>query len=337
MSSSDDEINNIPKKRGRPRKLNDSDGKKNDAKKGGKKEERDIILFMPIQLNKNKQLFTKKPDNVQIDSKKSEQQNCDSDNNFDNSSDNSSETESIDNFDSDIENISYSDISEFSDNKYKEMYEKECDVGRKKELMIKKLQTEIDKIKLQKGNSVFEIRDHRELIKRYVDFNFIDKNTNNIIDVKKTEIHCWWCAHQFDVLPCFIPERYYKDKYYVFGCFCSANCASSYNLNMNDYKTNERHSLIKRIYCQLSQNDLTLAPPKEVLKRFGGIVEIDDYRRNFITCKKEYRMTLPPMLAITHVIEEITVTTNETKNIGFSNKKMPIARNNLFGKFGIKV
>ena len=56
---------------------------------------------------------------------------------------------------------------------------------------------------------------------------------------------------------------------------------------MNDYKINDRYSLIKKIYEELHSNDsgklkeLKLAPPKEILKKYGGSIDIEEYRKCF--------------------------------------------------------
>ena len=52
-------------------------------------------------------------------------------------------------------------------------------------------------------------------------------NTNNIC--KKSD--CFWCTCSFDSPNIYIPSGSFKDKYNVYGCFCSPECACSYLFN----------------------------------------------------------------------------------------------------------
>lgn len=139
-----------------------------------------------------------------------------------------------------------------------------------------------------------------------LDINLIDNTNGKTIICNKTNIACWWCTYNFDTLPCFIPEKYDDNKYYVFGCFCSCNCAASYNLNMNDYKVYDRYSLIKRLYGQIFGNDINISivPSREVLEKYGGPMTITEYRKNFSSTSKEYKLVMPSMVPIVPYIEE---------------------------------
>lgn len=134
-----------------------------------------------------------------------------------------------------------------------------------------------------------------------------------------TDICCWWCCHEFDTLPLGLPIKYKNKKYLIKGIFCSFNCLTAYNniykltpkhlinqlykdvtgtiiipnkslyrdflnkqLDINLFNNNEIHktnyinSLIK-----LTTDKLIPAPPKELLKKFGGVLTIDEYRQSF--------------------------------------------------------
>ena len=114
-------------------------------------------------------------------------------------------------------------------------------------------------------------------------------NTNFILHVNgkqtiknNTNLRCWWCTYQFKTSPCFIPIKYYNNKFHVFGCFCSYNCAAAYSLNLNDYKAAERHSLLKKLYSKVSGEpceNIKISPPKETLKDYGGTLTINQFRK----------------------------------------------------------
>jgi len=128
------------------------------------------------------------------------------------------------------------------------------------------------------------------------------KNGKSIVN-NPTRIVCWWCTYEFDSDPIFLPESYIDDKFYVLGCFCSFNCALSYNLNLNDYKIWERISLLNKMYYMTfgKYDIIKPAPSREILEKFGGSISIEEFRKSLL---KEYRLVFPPMIPIIPFIEE---------------------------------
>ena len=136
-------------------------------------------------------------------------------------------------------------------------------------------------------------------------YEFIDSN-NREEWPKSTNIYCMWCCHPFDMMPCAIPEKYVKGKYYLSGCFCSFNCAAAYNFNEKSYNTWERYSLLNHLYKELYNTyfiKIKLAPPKKTLKIFGGFFTIEEFRKNFLT-NNVYSVITPPMISLVPRIEE---------------------------------
>ena len=204
-----------------------------------------------------------------------------------------------------------------------------------------------------------EVKEYKSLLDEKINTGFIEKRVSkmniNFIDNKSGEqkildcvdICCWWCTYEFDTLPCFIPEKYDDGKYYVFGCFCSFNCAASYNINTNDYKIWERYSLLKKLYNKIhnTNEDISLAPDRETLKKFGGPLTIDEFRKNNNICEKEYRFIMPPMVSIIPLIEETfkdNVKFRKIKSFWSDdnlvlkrNKPLPNTKSNLIDTLGI--
>lgn len=150
---------------------------------------------------------------------------------------------------------------------------------------------------------------------------FISTDSNSKITIKKTNTKCWWCAHSFSNLPCFLPELYHNQTYHVTGCFCSFNCALAYNLYyLKDSKMHQRKALIFKLYRELhglnpgDSIDIREAPPKEILEDFGGNMSIEIFRRSFITVNKEYLVFVPPIKPITVTIEERNIESTEVNN-----------------------
>jgi hypothetical protein len=178
----------------------------------------------------------------------------------------------------------------------------------KKNAIIKKLRKEIDKIKEMNDGTIMSIEMSaiKNSKKTELDNKLFSVQDGKAILMEKTNIHCWWCCHQFDTLPCFIPDKFYNDTYYVFGCFCSPSCAFSYNLNMTDQRVNIRHSLLRRLYFKIfNVSFIPFAPQKELLKMFGGSLSIEEFRDSRLMLKRDIYTLLPPMVPLIPVVEEI--------------------------------
>ncbi len=133
----------------------------------------------------------------------------------------------------------------------------------------------------------------------------------------QTNIHCWWCCHQFDGPPCTLPEYIRRDKFYVSGCFCSFNCAASYNFNKNDNNVWERYTLLNLMYKKLYNLPfvkIEMAPPREVLKMFGGYMDIEEFRNYCIKQDRRFQVIKPPLISIIPKIEEQIYPKNKIVN-----------------------
>tara|TARA_B100001971_G_scaffold212175_1_gene241572 strand:+ start:98 stop:565 length:468 start_codon:yes stop_codon:yes gene_type:complete len=154
--------------------------------------------------------------------------------------------------------------------------------------------------------------------------------------MEEEKICCWWCTYQFDNLACGIPIKYEKKKYHVKGYFCSFNCALSYNDNENiDYLIKqERRCLLNLLYNIMEEKHerIKKAPKKECLIKFGGILTIEEFRKN----SKTYKLTYPPILPLIPELEEIElikdnkdITLNKNISQRF-NKKSNTSLDNFF-------
>ena len=163
-------------------------------------------------------------------------------------------------------------------------------------LKVKKLEEEINSAEIFFGD--YSVEKLKSSI-------FVNEN-NNFILVKETDILCWWCCHNFSTTPFPLPEKYYDKKYTVFGNFCGPSCACAYNIDINDHKLWERNSLILKLYNELIDKEIDNiypAPPKQLLKKFGGNSTIEEFRNK---TKNIYssRLIIPPMVPLTTLIEE---------------------------------
>jgi len=134
----------------------------------------------------------------------------------------------------------------------------------------------------------------------YLEYNFKQSWPSS------TRINCLWCCEEFEHEPYGIPMKKDGDTFYMFGNFCSPQCAAAYIFDEND-NTNElweRYSLLNFLYG--SNNDkINVALPRLALKKFGGPFTIEEWRKKS-KCKT-YKLIMPPMVSIIPTLEEITI------------------------------
>ena len=178
---------------------------------------------------------------------------------------------------------------------------------KKKDQIIKKLKNQSMVVKpsvnINETSTIFT----KDTQKKLINLKLFDINKDNqAIVVDKTNIACWWCTYNFDTLPCFLPDRYVNEKFYVFGCFCTYGCAMKYNSNLGDYRVATRHALIKDLCNSIFGNTEMLieAPEKEVLQKFGGTMTIEEFRNYNLLCKKEFKIKIPPLIPLLTTVEE---------------------------------
>lgn len=131
-----------------------------------------------------------------------------------------------------------------------------------------------------------------------------DMNTNKVFTPKQTNIKCWWDDHEFDTLPAYIATSLRNGVYYVFGNFCSFECAAKYNSRiLRDSDMNTRYALTNSLKMKATGDStpLRLAPEREILQSKGGIYTIEKFREGNTTITP--KMTLPPTIPMVHIIE----------------------------------
>lgn len=136
--------------------------------------------------------------------------------------------------------------------------------------------------------------------------DFEKKNQNNEWPLS-TSIHCYWCCHGFTTPPFGLPVKYYRDKFYVVGCFCSLECASAHNMHSQDGVDQilERNNLLHALSRKIEYIETVKAAPSRLaLRMFGGHMSIDEFRA-FCKTSKLINLNFPPMMTLTQQLEEI--------------------------------
>ena len=313
------------KKRGRPRKnqIIQKPHKSSDNKKI-LNHEKEIILHLAIPMNKSLNSVNEETTISETESEK---------NNFTTlTNENDIILSDITDEEHKLDSLGISEEYESSlsnDNLIKEI--------KQKDLIIKNLQNEIKKIKTEKVMNY-----EKQINYKPINLNLICVKTGKTVILDKTNIACWWCTYNFETMPCFMPDKFHDNAFHVYGCFCSFNCKLAYNLKyLNDHRMMERYCLIMKmyriiydIYEESKLSDIQMAPDREILEKFGGPMSITDYRKNFVTCKSEYKMKIPPLINIVPFLEEKSkieiISSNHKQD---NSKKSNMGYNKKFKKF----
>jgi hypothetical protein len=159
-----------------------------------------------------------------------------------------------------------------------------------------------------------------ELLKDFEEKNKINEWPSN------TSIACYLCCHRFTNAPFGIPINYKNDRFEVFGCFCSLECAAAYNFKKTDSIDEmwERYNLINLMSRKMDIGTY-IKPAPEVLslKMFGGHLDIDKFREYFKS-NRVISINFPPMTSITQQLEEVNEyeLNNEYKYIPIDNDRI---------------
>ena len=116
--------------------------------------------------------------------------------------------------------------------------------------------------------------------------------------------HCFWCCHPIEGSTVYsMPYNYdvLNDNYFVFGSFCSLQCANAYNFaaHGSSDKVWEINSWIQMLGKRYGfTNTIRPAPSKYLLKMFGGNMTIEEFREAHLKSDKTFILNIPPMISI---------------------------------------
>jgi len=151
----------------------------------------------------------------------------------------------------------------------------------------------------------------------------------------KTEAACFWCCHGFNNAPFAIPSHILDEVWHMYGNFCSPECATAFLFKerIDNQVQWERYALLNSLYAEDAgfrngaSSGVRPAPPREVLRFFGGSMDVAEYRA--LVHEKRIRLDVltPPMVSI--------IQTMDTKPIDFydQNLKNVFIRNDSGEKY----
>ncbi len=121
-------------------------------------------------------------------------------------------------------------------------------------------------------------------------------------------ILCWHCAHQFETPPIPMPVWYDEraDIFKVQGIFCSWNCLKGYSRDNTPAHTSRGidANVIALFYKRITgcMARIVAAPPRFMMKEFGGILSLDEFRGRSETLA--YDVMPPKMVPLCLVVLE---------------------------------
>lgn len=101
---------------------------------------------------------------------------------------------------------------------------------------------------------------------------------------------CHHCCQPLDSETSLGLPYVYKDMtFYTEYEFCSWSCMKTYNQCLNDSLKNQRSSLISLMWKMLNPGmtfNIAPAPPREMLRMFGGTMTIEEFKNNQTIIRK---------------------------------------------------
>jgi len=128
---------------------------------------------------------------------------------------------------------------------------------------------------------------------------------------EKSSYACWNCSEKFENSPIGLPVIHENRKYLEYrleGNFCSFGCAARYLFeNETGSAFWQRFDILNLLYNQMSESKellkVELAPPRLALKKYGGQLSIEEYRRSQLT-QKNYKVYRYPLKPCPYFLEE---------------------------------
>jgi hypothetical protein len=111
---------------------------------------------------------------------------------------------------------------------------------------------------------------------------------------------CFWCCHPFSGTRFVLPINYdtYKNVYNCEGHYCSPECSLAflYDMSISESTRWYRHSLLINLYgFMYTDYVISPAPTKYLLRMFGGILDIKQFREYIQDSNEIILSEFPPI------------------------------------------
>lgn len=136
---------------------------------------------------------------------------------------------------------------------------------------------------------------------------------------ESSDLACVWCTEPFDTLPILVPYRYDRRRRKLLvlpNVCCSLSCCKSYLLHTQRQNAAELCGVLSQIArsCFGWQGHIPPAPPVQALRKFGGYMSLEEFRKKSAT--HVCMLKLPPMMMTQVVVEEKRVMEESSEDIG---------------------
>lgn len=155
----------------------------------------------------------------------------------------------------------------------------------------------------------------------------LQKLSHNLRDnnVSDKSCACFWDTCSFDSPPIHIPKKIKDDKIYVYGCFCSPECALSYlkQENLDSSTMWHRYSLLNIIYGNIYNYEKNIKPapnPFYTLDKYYGNFTISEWRKLLNNDRLIMVVDKPMSKILPEIYEENNEEPNITNNLLDSNR-----------------
>jgi hypothetical protein len=121
---------------------------------------------------------------------------------------------------------------------------------------------------------------------------------------ESTDTACFWDCHTFRGTPFVIPISIEEGIWRVYGNFCCPECAVAYLFNerLDSSVQWERNALLNRLYAD-GEHSVRLAPPRTILRMFGGMLDVSEFRAIVSDKRMRVDVMTPPMISIIQVMD----------------------------------
>tara|TARA_B110001469_G_C9621117_1_gene309571 strand:- start:463 stop:1122 length:660 start_codon:yes stop_codon:yes gene_type:complete len=171
-------------------------------------------------------------------------------------------------------------------------------------------------------------------------YNILPGYTNEYDEINQgSKSCCWNCCHNFSTLDCSIPIKYSNDIFYIYGHFCSYSCGGRFIIdNFNNQDKWRVFNLLNFMYNKINNTynkNINPALSKFILKKFGGTLDIEEYRNNHNL--NIYNIMIPPIIPIKHdiLVNDKISSENDNKQKFKLYRTKPLKINNILSSMNL--
>lgn len=181
-------------------------------------------------------------------------------------------------------------------------------------------------------------------------FSYDYKKSNPILRKwpDKTDLCCWYCTRVIKRKPMQLPFKkelvkdstgQERDLYYLKGCFCSFECAYTWNYFNEDFgdKWNQQALLYEIYFIVGNSGTISFAPKKETLINYGGVLTDEEYEKCLKSKNIIERITELPYMSTQPIIDFTYIKPNNHSSEKQDSKKDITSNNNVNKKKKYKI